>query len=203
MDFCWLFFICLKLNGVKKGASNIVWNELEHPRDEIGRFAFKNGGENEEENKKEKKGDNNKKEKEGKNKQDNFSNMKPFKLGAQFDDIRTQTPAEVLYGNNSKTSKDASNQKERNKLISKLGNKLTTAQILYSSVDDLRKIDNAIQKQTLNSNYNKVINNFKYDFKSLNGAIQRYPDEVIRNNKTKYLPKINPVQINKEKMLGK
>ena len=129
--------------------------------------------------------------------------MKPFKLGAQFDDIRTQTPAEVLYGNNSKTSKDASNQKERNKLISKLGNKLTTAQILYSSVDDLRKIDNAIQKQTLNSNYNKVINNFKYDFKSLNGAIQRYPDEVIRNNKTKYLPKINPVQINKEKMLGK
>ena len=46
MDFCWLFFICLKLNGVKKGASNIVWNELEHPCDEIGRFAFKNGWEN-------------------------------------------------------------------------------------------------------------------------------------------------------------
>jgi hypothetical protein len=137
---------------LRKEAS-MTWDESEHPRDEIGRFAFKNGGENEEENKKEKKGDNNKKQKEGK-KQNISSDKVLFKLGAEYNDVRTHTPTEALYGASSQTVKDTLNQKERNKLLNKLGNKLTTAQVLYSSVDDLMQIDSNIQKQSLNSNQN-------------------------------------------------
>lgn len=55
---------------------------------------------------------------------------------------------------------------------------------------------------TIPTNFIKLQSNFysNHDIKSLNSSIQRYPDEIIHNNETKYFPKINPTQINKEKM---
>lgn len=46
-----LFYFNPNWMDLRKEAS-MTWDESEHPRDEIGRFAFKNGGANEEENKK-------------------------------------------------------------------------------------------------------------------------------------------------------
>ena len=138
----------------------MTWDESEHPRDDEGKFTFKNGGEDDDEEK-QKKGEKKKGEKIETN-QDGFSDIKPFKLGAQYNDIRVETPAEVLYGKNSKTSKDNSIQKERNRLINKLGNKLTPAQVLYSSVDDLKGIETSTSQNKIN---NTIENDFKYNFK--------------------------------------
>ena len=95
----------------------MTWDESEHPRDEIGRFTFKNGGEEEGKEKQEEgktKKENDNKPKKEKNKQNDFSNIEPFKLGVQYNDVRIESPKEILYGANSKTSKDISIKNERN-----------------------------------------------------------------------------------------
>ena len=141
------------------------WDESEHPRDEIGRFTFKNGGEEEDEkNEKEKKGGN-EQQKERKNNQNDFSNMKPFKLGAEYNDIRTETPTEVLYGKNSKTTKDKAIQKERNSLIEKLGNVLSPKQVLYSSLDELKQIARETKNNSFENAQEATDNDFKFNFK--------------------------------------
>lgn len=131
------------------------WDESKHPRDEDGKFAFKGG-------------DGQKESKEKNLKEKKNQEIKPFKLGVEFNDFKkTQTPAEILLGN-SKTAKEKQIQKERSELIKSLGDKLTPAQVLYSSFDELKKIarksgDIALQKGTelvIGNRHNKVFNNF-------------------------------------------
>lgn len=67
--------------------------------------------------------------------------MEPFKLGAEYNvynNSKTNTPAQILL-ENSTTHEQIETQKERNRLLNRLGNSLTTAQILYSSVDELKE----------------------------------------------------------------
>lgn len=131
------------------------WDESKHPREEDGKFAFKGG-------------DGQKESKEKKLKEKKNQKIKPFKLGVEFNDFKkTQTPAEILLGN-SKTAKEKQIQKERSELIKELGDKLTPAQVLYSGLDELKKVatntrDSAFQSITelvIGNRHNKVFNNF-------------------------------------------
>ena len=56
------------------------WDESEHPHDTIGRFTFKNGGENTDESKEENQN------KDSKNQKSNY--MTPFKLGVEHNVIK-------------------------------------------------------------------------------------------------------------------
>ncbi len=98
----------------------MTWNEADHPRDERGRFTFSTGGAS---------------EKDDKTKDEE---TKPFKLKAEYFEKR-QTPAEILYGGVSTKQKEEKD--ERARLIKKLGNTLSVAQILYADVKELGKIE--------------------------------------------------------------
>lgn len=132
------------------------WDESKHPRDEDGKFAFKGG-------------DGQKESKEKNLKEKKNQEIKPFKLGVEFNDFKkTQTPAEILLGN-SKTAKEKQVQKERSELIKSLGDKLTPAQVLYSSLDELKKVAKERIEQSvlaqrgtefgIGKHHNKFVNN--------------------------------------------
>lgn len=142
----------------------MTWDESEHPRDEKGKFTFKNGGCDNEENY-------------------NDNNIQPFKLGVEYNvynNSKANSPAEILLGN-STTHEQIETQKERNRLLNRLGNSLTTAQVLYSSVEELKEINQ-------NNIDNKIENNFKYDFKKHDELKQLLQSHHDKNNKTP-LPK--------------
>lgn len=129
----------------------MIWQEQDHPRDEEGKFT-------------------NKRSEAQRNQTKNQEKSKPFiKLSAEFNEIRkAKTPAEILLGN-SKTAKEKQVQKERSELIKKLGDNLTPAQILYSNLDDLKKVAKERIKQSklaqsgtefiIGKNHNKLSNN--------------------------------------------
>lgn len=75
-----------------------MFNEQDHPRDEDGKFTFKNGGEN----------------------------------------SKSVSPVEILYGK--KTREERFKKQRRNELLTELKDKLTPAQVLYSSNGDLEKM---------------------------------------------------------------
>lgn len=71
----------------------MIWQEQDHPRDEEGKFTNK-GSEAQ------------------RNQTKNQEKIKPFKLSAEFNEIRKgKTPAEILLGN-SKTAKEKRVQKK-------------------------------------------------------------------------------------------
>ena len=148
------------------------WDESEHPRDSIGRFTFKNGGEDTNENKEENQN------KDKKNQKNDY--MTPFKLGVEYNETKPtlpdiknskESPADILYKNGA-TQKENANKKQRDRLIFKLGNKLTPKEILYSNVDELEKIKNNFEEKIKKSkilqkgtelitgkHHNKIFNN--------------------------------------------
>ena len=67
-------------------------------------------------------------------KQNDFSDMEPFKLKIEYNDKKSKSPKEILYGENSKTRKDNLIKKERDGLLDKLGDKLTPAQICIQAL---------------------------------------------------------------------
>ena len=107
----------------------MTFNEQDHPRDEMGKFTFKNGGEEKENNTNEKQN----------------QKMTPFKLGAEINVYKNETldktPAEILYGKseNTEQQKQAEN-KYRNILLDVLGKKATPAMVLLKNSKQLEKI---------------------------------------------------------------
>ncbi len=97
----------------------MTFNEQDHPRDEMGKFTFKNGG-----------GEKNTNEK--------------------------QTPAEILYGKKTKEEKRETDYK--NILLSILGDKATSANILYGKTKDLEKI---IRNNSLTNKLKKYLEKYK------------------------------------------
>ena len=158
----------------------MTWNEEEHPRDEDGKFTFKNGGSDEEEKKEDKKetlGNQN-------------SKMEPFKLGAEINVYKNEvskagsetegsktipkTPAEILYRKteNQKKQREIEN-KYRNVLLDTLGKLATPAMVLLGTTKQLEdavkenglwdkvKESEMLQKITekmIGGNYNKAKN---------------------------------------------
>ena len=107
----------------------MTFNEQDHPRDEMGKFTFKNGGEEKENNTNEKQN----------------QKMTPFKLGAEINVYKNEpldkTPVEILYGKskNTEEQKQAEN-KYRNILLDVLGKKATPAMVLLKNSKQLEKI---------------------------------------------------------------
>ena len=90
----------------------MTWDESEHPRDELGKFTYKGGGDDDKEENKENKKNSQERKKES-NKQYNFDT--PFKLNAEYTETRGQTPAEILLGT-STTNKQEKTQERINGL---------------------------------------------------------------------------------------
>ena len=105
----------------------MTFNEQDHPRDEMGKFTFKNGTEEKNTNEKQN------------------QKMTPFKLGAEINVYKNETldktPAEILYGKseNTEQQKQAEN-KYRNILLDVLGKKATPAMVLLKNSKQLEKI---------------------------------------------------------------
>lgn len=136
----------------------MAWNEQKHPRDDEGKFTFKNGSVS------------NKSKNE-----DNFTS-EPLRGRVNFDEIK-----EALYGATSKTAEDNFKTKERNNLIKKLYNKLDPGQILFSSLEKLKEIDKEYSQH--NFEEKNVDDKFKYDFKKhdeLKGLLLSHHD--TKNN---------------------
>ena len=105
----------------------MTFNEQDHPRDEMGKFTFKNGGGEKDTNEKQN------------------QKMTPFKLGAEINVYKNETldetPVEILYGKskNTEQQKQAEN-KYRNILLDVLGKKATPAMVLLKNSKQLEKI---------------------------------------------------------------
>ena len=131
----------------------MTWNEEENPRDEDGKFKFKNGGYDEEEKKEDKKetlGNQN-------------SKMEPFKLGAEINVYKNEvskagsetegsktipkTPAEILYRKteNQKKQREIEN-KYRNVLLDTLGKLATPAMVLLGTT---KQLEDAVKENGL------------------------------------------------------
>ncbi len=107
----------------------MTFNEQDHPRDEMGKFTFKNGGE------------------ENTNKKNEKQNQKmtPFKLGAEINVYKNETldetPVEILYGKSKNTEQqEQAENKYRNILLDVLGKKATPAMVLLKNSKQLEKI---------------------------------------------------------------
>ena len=124
----------------------MIWNSEDHPRDEEGKFTFKEGGSKSEEENIEKINQ----------KDDTYQNQKPFKLGAKIDVYKNEAlkesaeekiknpiekAAEILYKNTKKqeTEKEK-NRKLKKVLLDKLGESATPAMILYYKPKDLERV---------------------------------------------------------------
>ena len=124
----------------------MIWNSEDHPRDEEGKFTFKEGGSKSEEENIVKINQ----------KDDTYQNQKPFKLGAKIDVYKNEAlkesaeekiknpiekAAEILYKNTKKqeTEKEK-NRKLKKVLLDKLGESATPAMILYYKPKDLERV---------------------------------------------------------------
>ena len=127
----------------------MTFNEQDHPRDEMGKFTFKNGGEE--------------KEKDTNEKQN--QKMTPFKLGAEINVYKNETldktPVEILYGKskNTEEQKQAEN-KYKNILLDVLGKKATPAMVLLKNSKQLEKIvkENGLWDVVKEKTKNNIVN---------------------------------------------
>jgi len=91
-----------------------MWNEEAHPRDEDGKFTFKNGGKN------------------------NGSNDTKLKGSIQINDKKSN--AETLFRHTKIQEEiEKQQQKTKNELLDILGNRATQADVLYGSEESLKK----------------------------------------------------------------
>lgn len=100
----------------------MTWDEADHPRDELGRFTFSSGGDEEEEN----------------------ENEDTPVLKGRVE--KTDNPADILYGNSQK--KTQNEKSYRNTLLSVLKDVATPAMVLYSST---KQLEEAVKKNGLTS----------------------------------------------------
>ena len=157
----------------------MTWNEEEHPRDEDGKFTFKNGGSDEEEKKEDKK------ETSG----NQNSKMEPFKLGAEINVYKNEvskagsetegsktipkTPAEILYRKteNQKKQREIEN-KYRNVLLDTLGKLATPAMVLLGTT---KQLEDAVKENGL---WDKVKQ------KAIEGGIGKFYGRIINSKIT-------------------
>ena len=118
----------------------MTWNEQDHPRDEDGKFTFKNGGMMKERNQNPAEILYGKKTKEEEHKN---HKTPPFKLEAKIDVSKKnnpKTPAEILYR---QTKKQEEEKKAENKykkiLLDTLGNMATPGMVLLGTTKQLEK----------------------------------------------------------------
>ena len=89
-----------------------------------------------------------------------------------------QNAAQILYGK--KDDEEQSKSKERNDLLNKLGNSLTPAQTLFSTVDDLKRIKEERKHGTLKLSTKEKITNFidsklpRKEAEPLKGSVSYY-----------------------------
>lgn len=104
------------------------------------------------------------------NKQNFKINDFPF-LGKTF---KEEEPKDILYRN---SIKEKERQKERNGLLNELGNDLTPAQTLYSSVDELKKIKEENARKTNEIYTNKICLPKKDNFSTpISELYKRHPE---------------------------
>jgi len=90
------------------------WDESQHPRDDEGKFTYKNGG-----------------------------------SSGGGTNSSSESRANTLYGG---VTKQNNVQNERNRLINELGDKLSRADILYATVDELREMKKKLQSESEDEN---------------------------------------------------
>ena len=105
----------------------MTWNEADHPRDELGRFTFSGGGDEEE----------------------NENEDTPVLKGRVE---KTDNPAGILYGNSQK--KTQNEKSYRNTLLSVLKDVATPAMVLYSST---KQLEEAVKKNGLTSKLKNAV----------------------------------------------
>lgn len=111
----------------------MTYNEADHPRDEKGRWTYAGGA-------KSKKND------------DRYNEPIDgvFKLGAEINEYRQETPAQVLYKNSfEKMQKQKVEKEYRNILLDTLDKLATPAEVLYSNIQQLEKMvkENHLEKK--------------------------------------------------------
>lgn len=146
----------------------MTWNEADHPRDELGRFTFSEGGD------------------ANSTKEDDSSSTSPFKLKAEVNVFKNKSPVDILYENSEiKALQEKINSKYRSLLLQILGDTATYADILYADNKELErkikeqgltntliskvkqsKILQGITEKMIGANYNKT----KYTLSRLSGA---------------------------------
>ena len=149
-----------------------VWNEAEHPRDDEGKFTYKNGG---------------------------SSNSNPLLLGGVQYNEKKENREDILYNDNS-FKDNLSNY--RNKLLDFLGDNLEREEILYSNISELENkiFNNTLE--TIKTTRDKLANsvnklrendfNSKDDFKTLvNKAQKNYDALGVLGQETNNMFKIN------------
>ena len=147
------------LHKSRKGKIKMAtWDESEHPRDEEGKFTYKNGG---------------------------SSNSNPLLLGGIQYNEKKENREDILYNDNSFKDK-LSNY--RNKLLDFLGDNLEREEILYSNISELENkiFNNTLE--TIKTTRDKLANsvnklrendfNSKDDFKTLVNKAQKNYDAL-------------------------
>lgn len=145
----------------------MTWNEGDHPRDELGRFTFSGGGED-----------------DGKTENDRYEKPKDgvFRLEAKVDDINTKEAADILY-ESEKVQKEAvkAQNSYRNKLLDVLGDKATSADVLYGNI---KKLEKKIKDSGLEKKLNKIKDKTTNALDSIKNRLQ----PVKSNNRTSIDP---------------
>lgn len=108
----------------------MVWDESKHPRDNEGKFTYKNGGDSE----------------------NNSENNTPI-LKGRIEKTEVKSPAEILYGDAYK--KEKAENEYRSNLLNILGNLATPAMIMYATN---KQLENEIKKNGLINTVKKVVN---------------------------------------------
>ena len=139
-----------------------MWNEQDHPRDDDGKFTFKNGGYT----------------------GNDSENSTPV-LKGRIEKTEVKSPAEILYGDTHKKEKE---EKEyRSNLLNVLGDLATPTMILYATNKEL---GNEIRKNGLINTAKKAVNvalNSKPAQKAIRNSIGGNYDERTNQNTRRYL----------------
>ncbi len=116
----------------------MIWNEQDHPRDEDGKFTFKDGGGS---SSVQKDTSNPKNLLNGYVQEDVFNNITDELSSKNTSKLQNENPhLDVLYENTIKQQKaDIEKQRIKDELLDILGNKATSTDILYGDEQSLRK----------------------------------------------------------------
>lgn len=135
-----------------------MFNEQDHPRDEDGKFTFKDGG-------------------SANLKDENNSSFdSPFKLKAEVNVFKNESPADILYKDSKiKAQQDKIKSEYRNLLLQVLEDAATHADVLYA---DNKKLENKVKEKGLT---NKLISKVKQ-----NKILQDIAEKIIGENYNYY-----------------
>ena len=142
----------------------MTWDESKHPRDNEGKFTYKNGGGNTDSIQK-------------------SYTQAPFKLGAQTDIIK-ENPADILYRESKiKAEKDKQESEYKSKLLDILGDKATHADILYGTTKGLEKkirelgLINKLDKENKLDDVKNKLKEKYHDIKSMFAPKLKFPSK--------------------------